>query len=67
MKEREQLAYSPENFGQLIDRKRSFIYGHIRAGNIKTIQMGDGKRIPRAEAERILREGLPPLTKKQPA
>ncbi len=66
MNAHEKLAISPDNFAEMIDRRRTFVYGHIRAGNIKTVSFGDGIRIPIEEAKRVAREGLPSLKSATP-
>ena len=64
MPEVEPLAVSPDTMARMIERGRSFIFAHMKAGNIKYVEIGDGRRIPMDEARRIVREGLPRLQKR---
>lgn len=64
MPEVELLAVSPDTLARMIERGRSFVFAHMRVGNIKYVEIGDGRRIPMEEARRIVREGLPKLPKR---
>lgn len=57
----EQLAVSPETFGRMIERKRTWVYAQLRAGTITSVMIGGSQRIPVSEAHRIVREGLPTI------
>jgi hypothetical protein len=43
---------------------RSRLAAHLRAGTIRGVMFGNRTRVPLAEIERILRDGLPPLPEK---
>lgn len=42
----------------LLKRSRRQLYDDIQAGRIKVVRLGRNVRVPRAEVERIMREGL---------
>lgn len=63
----EPLAVSPDTLARMIERGRSFVFAHMKAGNIKYVEIGDGRRVPMEEARRIVREGLPQIKKAKAA
>lgn len=55
-----QAVYKPEELAEAMKAPVSTVYQFIREGRIRAIPWGTGKRIPREEFVRILREGVPP-------
>lgn len=40
---------------------RTWAYAHLRAGTIRSTRIGRFYRVERAEVDRLLKQGLPPL------
>ena len=61
------LAVTVTRAAQLLSLGRSTFYAYVKAGHVRTIPAGNDQRVPMSEIERLAREGLPPLPKKQAA
>ena len=55
----DRLLLRPVEAAELLSTSRSRIYSGISNGEIATVVVGTRLRIPRAEVERLGREGLP--------
>jgi excisionase family DNA binding protein len=60
-----QAFYKPEELAEVMKAPVSTVYQFIREGRIHAIPWGTGKRIPREEFARILREGVPPKSEEE--
>jgi excisionase family DNA binding protein len=57
---RHRLAYKPQAAADALDISRAQLYRLIAAGAIRTVTIGRSRRIPRAELERIVANGVEP-------
>lgn len=54
----DRLAYKPQAAADALDISRAQLYRLIAAGAIRTVTIGRSRRIPRAELERIVADGV---------
>ena len=55
----ERKAYRPIEAAEVIGTSRSTIYLWMQRGLIKTVRFGSQQRIPAAELDRLVEEGVP--------
>lgn len=55
------VLLSPNSAARALDVSRSTIYGFMKRGLIKFVQVGSDRRIPVDEINRIVAEGIPKL------
>jgi excisionase family DNA binding protein len=60
-------ALSVEQAAAALGIGRTTLWMHLRAGTLESVSIGRLRRIPRAEVDRALREGLPPIPRKRVA
>jgi excisionase family DNA binding protein len=60
-------ALSPEQAAAALGISRTTVWLHLRAGTLESVSIGRLRRIPRAEVDRAMREGLPPIPRKRVA
>jgi hypothetical protein len=53
--------YRPDELARALDENKSLVYRLIRLGLIKHIHLRKKIKIPRAEYERVLKEGIKEL------
>ena len=54
----DRLAYSPAAAAEALDICRAQVYRLIQAGELRTINIGRSRRIPRSELERLVARGV---------
>lgn len=59
--ENKPVLLSPNSAARALDVSRSTIYGFMKRGQIKFVQVGSDRRIPVDEINRIAAEGIPKL------
>ncbi len=59
MAEKEKQAFNRQEAGYIWGVSESLVVKRDTAGRINTIRIGDRKLVPRAEIDRVLREGVP--------
>lgn len=59
--ENKPVLLSPNSAARALDVSRSTIYGFMKQGLIKFVQVGSDRRIPVDEINRIVAEGIPKL------
>lgn len=59
--ENKPVLLSPNSAARALDISRSTIYGFMKRGLIKFVQVGSDRRIPVDEINRIVAEGIPKL------
>ena len=52
------LVIRVSSASRMLDCSRAHLYNLIAAGKIASVKIGDSRRIPRSEVERLARHGL---------